>query len=66
VAQKIKKDRDDARLKAEAALQKKQQEEKTAAVATAKAKQEEAAAKEQKWVEAQQAKEAAEAVARQQ
>ena len=66
VAQKIKKDRDDARLKAEAALQKKQQEEKAAAVATAKAKQEEAAAKEQKWVEAQQAKEAAEAVARQQ
>ena len=64
------KDRDEAKIKAEAALKKKQDEEKEAAaaaakvLAVAKAKKEEAAAKEQKWFEAQKAKEAAAAAAK--
>ena len=64
------KDRDEAKIKAEAALKKKQDEEKEAAaaaakvLAVAKAKKEEAAAKEQKWFEAQKAKEALAAAAK--
>ena len=63
------KDRDEAKIKAEAALKKKQDEEKEAAaaaakvLAVAKAKKEEAAAKEQKWFEAQRAKAVAQQLA---